>query len=414
MISLRKMTAFEVTCMWLAPSAAVARPTAPSGGARIGEVQVRAVPGAFFIDRALSVVAVTITTLLVAAATVATTVEVPRTVLSAGVLEPPSVWQVRPQEAGIVSRVLVQSGQLVHRGDTLLILDNVPIREAINTLETTIATADLASWKASTNRPFDVMTAEQRVMQSHGSASRARSQMLAVMVDNGIGMNVDSVLKAGPKTAHIALDVARANVQQADADAQIAILALSRLRRDTSEEVASRLTAKRARMNLQLLRQRYSHLAICTPIDGVVLTDGVTRLVGQSVREGEKLFELGSALGWTARLLVGERQAALIHVGQAAVVEMPRADGPENLSISGTVKAIGAEPWHATGDADGLVGVAGTGSGYLTLVQLDSGQATPLSQVARRGRTVNARIITGRAKLGMLLYEKMFGKHSVR
>ena len=75
-----------------------------------------------------------------------------------------------------------------------------------------------------------------------------------------------------------------------------------------------------------------------------MLTDGLERLSGKVLQEGEGLLEIGGDDDWRAELLVPERDVSRIRVGDDVQVELKafgRVNAPE---IRGKVLTVGAEP----------------------------------------------------------------------
>ena len=145
------------------------------------------------------------------------------------------------------------------------------------------------------------------------------------------------------------------------------------------------------------LEQRLSQLTLHAPADGIVLTDGLERLSGKVLQEGETLLEIGGDDGWRAALLVAERDVSRIRVGDPVQVEL-RAFGRVNSpEIRGQVLTVGAEP---------APGAAGENRMFPVMVRLhrDDLEAVGLERL-RRGYTASAKVVTRSERLIDLIWE---------
>src|SRR4051812_36997956 len=87
--------------------------------------------GSRLAARAVHWTVVALALLVVGGAVASFTVRVRLTVRAPGALEPVQVWPVRALEPGLVSAVLVRTGQVVRAGQPLLQLDTLELAEAV-------------------------------------------------------------------------------------------------------------------------------------------------------------------------------------------------------------------------------------------------------------------------------------------
>lgn len=100
------------------------------------------------------------------------------------------IVEVRPQVNGLITKILIQEGQTVRKGQTLFIIDQVPYQAAVNTAEAALASAKASEATAQINYDakkqlhdqqvlgdFDLQTAHQSLLQARAQVSQAQAQL---------------------------------------------------------------------------------------------------------------------------------------------------------------------------------------------------------------------------------------------
>ena len=110
--------------------------------------------------------------------------------------------EIRPQVSGLITQVLVEEGALVHKGQTLFVIDQVPYKAALKQAEASVATAEAneaiakqtlegkqALFKDKVISDFELRTAENNYKSAKASLAQALAYTeVKSPVDGNAGM----------------------------------------------------------------------------------------------------------------------------------------------------------------------------------------------------------------------------------
>lgn len=375
---------------------------------RLPDLDDRRPTSAWLIGRVVRVTLAAFVGLVIVGALVVSVVRVRVMVDAAGVLEPSLVWPVRARVTGVVSAVLVHTGDTVRAGQPIVRLDSAESAESVDELRAQRDGARADAERAVATAPLEGERLAAQVAEVEARLIRTRAALRQRMVDFGVGGDPDTVVRAVGSRTHVGLDAAAADVLAGEAElraarAQLSAAALSRF------DIARRWAdVARLEAGLRVAERRRTLTTVVADTFGVVLTEQLERLYRASVREGDLLLELGDVRNWRAALLVREQDVHRVSVGDTVRLEVP---GLRSLLRSerllGRVLSI-AEQSAVTSAGEQPVGVprgAGEGAGrYGVLVAVDQAQveAIGLRQI-RRGFAVQAKIVTRSVSLLRLL-----------
>jgi multidrug resistance efflux pump len=337
--------------------------------------------------------------LLMAGATVASVmIRMKVTVDGAGVLQPAQVWSVRGEETGVVRDVLVRMGDTVRAGQVIARLDTVQLSSELGQLRSRRRVLELDLRLARSSVPLEARSVAERSAEADAGLVRANAALRQRLVEHGFQPDVQAVRRTYRVGTNVAVDEALAAVMTAEAAARTARIEAERLGLKSIEQ--SRQQEQMAELDVQMatLEQRLSRRTLHAPADGIVLTDGVERLPGKVLQEGETLLEIGGDDDWRAALLVPERNVSRIRVGDDVQVELSAFSRVNSPDIRGKVLTVGAEPAPDALQAGNRM--------FPVTVRLDRGdlEAVGLERL-RRGYTANARIVTRSERLIDLIGE---------
>ena len=228
---------------------------------------------------------------------------------------------------GEVLRVLVQEGEAVRRGQTLLELNQ---RQALSELEQ--ARSELAEAQNALQFLQRGGTEnEVRELRAQGEvAKRERDQAVADVARN------ERLLEKGA-VARMELEQSRARLAKAEAD--FAVLD-QKLNRPYSPEELGRAQARvrAAQAAVDLGESRLRATAVVSPLDGVVYSRAVR--AGDFVHTGDLLASVGELGQMRVRVYVDEPDLGRVARGQAVLV---RWDGLPDREWKGQVERLPAE-----------------------------------------------------------------------
>lgn len=337
--------------------------------------------------------------LLMASATVASVmIRMKVTVDGSGVLQPAQVWSVRGEETGVVRDVLVRMGDTVRAGQVIARLDTVQLSSELGQLRSRRRVLELDLRLAQTAVPLEARSVAERSAEAGAELVRANAVLRQRLVEHGFEPDEQAMRRTYRVGTNVAVDEALAAVMAAEAAARTARIEAERLGLKSIEQSRQQELLAEVDVQIATIEHRLSQRTLHAPAPGIVLTDGLERLSGKVLQEGESLLEIGGDDDWRAALLVPERNVSRIRVGDDAQVELTafgRVNAPE---IRGRVLTVGAEP---AADAP-----QGGNRMFPVTVRLDRGdlEAVGLERL-RRGYTANARIVTRSERLIDLIGE---------
>ena len=105
------------------------------------------------------------------------------TVSADGVLEPAAIWPVRSTESGLLTTILVQTGDSVDAGQIVARLDSIEAWAAVADLESQLRKIRIERDRAMRSAPIDVQRAQSGVTSAEAHVLRARTLLRQRMVD---------------------------------------------------------------------------------------------------------------------------------------------------------------------------------------------------------------------------------------
>jgi HlyD family secretion protein len=319
------------------------------------------------------------------------------TVDGMGMLQPTEIWSIRSEEPGVVRDVLVRMGDSVRAGQAIAHLDTVQLASSLEQLRSRRRALEHDLRLARMAMPLDARAVQERRAEADAELVRTRALLRQRLVEAGFNADVEEVRRSYRLGTHIAIDQALAALMTAEAAARNARIELDRLSLKTIEQGRQQEQLGELDSQIAAIEQRVSHLTLHAPAAGIVLTDGLERLPGKVLQEGETLLEISGQDDWRAALLVAERDVSRIRVGDAAQVEL-KAFGQVNApEIRGNVLSVGAEPAAEAQAGNRMFPV-------LVRLSREDLEAVGLERL-RRGYTAQAKIVTRDERLITLIWE---------
>ncbi len=350
-----------------------------------------------WVSRAVSLSLGIFLLLLGGFALAASQIELKVTVDGMGMLQPTEIWSIRSGETGVVRDVLVRMGDTVRAGQPIAHLDTVQLASSLEQLGARRRALEHDLQLARTAVPLDARAAQERRAEADAELVRTRALLRQRLLEYGFDPDVDEVRRTHRMGTHIAIDQALASLMTAEAAARNARIEVDRLGLKTIEQGRRQEELAEFDSQIAAIEQRISHLTLHAPAAGIVLTDGLERLPGTLLQEGETLLEISEGDDWRAAVLVAEGDVARIRVGDPAQVELKafgRANSPE---IRGNVLTVGAEPAPGAQAGNRMFPV-------LVSLSREDLEAVGLERL-RRGYTAEVRIVTRDERMITLIWE---------
>jgi multidrug resistance efflux pump len=359
---------------------------------RLPALDEDAAPATGMIRHAVTILLLILAMLAAIAVVVATVITVDVTVEAAGTLEPTRIWPVRSRESGTIIETLVTSGDSVRRGQLLGRLDPLQQSSTIAGLRTRIAELRLLLKRDSSAQRVAGMEAEEQLRLASIALVRARALLRQKLVDFGLPDDVDALLRSYHKGRQVVLDLAVADLEEAES--RVRANELYRERAVTGELDLARqfATLRGLQHELEMAELRAERLHLNSPAKGVVLSEQVHQLIGRRVQEGDVVLEIAEQDAWQAVLSLTEKDVHKVRMNDPVKLEIGALSSAAER-LSGRITHVGQQPQTM---ADGTT----AGGAYRVVVAID-GAAEPL----RRGYTVRAHIIARSGRIIRLVWD---------
>jgi multidrug resistance efflux pump len=356
-------------------------------------------------QRAISLTLVTMCALAVATIIALIFVTVDLSVEGKGVLEAARTWEVRSQSTGILREVFVATGDSVKRGQSLIRLDSVAVAAHVAELQNEYHAQLLAYERTKAAMPIQQQQKQIALLATRAKQVSARASLR----DEITGMtmrtdiDLDSLLRAYKPGKWVRVDNAVAAVMASAADSATAVTDLH-----LADLTSLDLQRQQSQMNQVLEQIRVGELdlrrlLLRAPVDGIVSTEHVERLVGTAVKEGDQILEIGERSGWRAELAVSQSEISEVRLDDPAEIEILGFRRGARQLLRGHVVAIAVKPTSGSSAA-----VNGDNrqiaTQYRVTVEVDP-SASPRDEPSdlRMGYSVKGRIITGSGRLGAVI-----------
>jgi multidrug resistance efflux pump len=356
------------------------------------------VVGGRLVSRAVSITLVIFVLLFGGAALAATLIKLKVTVDGSGVLQPSEIWAVRSEETGVVRDVLVRMGDTVRSGQPIAHLDTLKLASDLDQLRSRRRALELGLQLQQTSVPLEVRTVQEQRSKAEAELVRARAALRQRLVEHGFDPDIDTVRRTYQVGTNVAIDEGLGNLLVAEGAARTARIEAERLGLKSIEQSRQQEQMQEIDFQIATAQQRLARLTLNAPATGIVLTDGLERLPGKVVQEGESLLEIAEEEeGWRAELLVAERDVSRVSVGDEVQVELRAFGRVDSPKLRGTVQTVGAEPAVATTSPTRMFPV-------VVRMHREDLEAVGLERL-RRGYTAEAKIVTRSERMIRLIWE---------
>lgn len=218
--------------------------------------------------------------------------------------------------AGYVARVNVRENQEVHRGDTLLVIDDDELRVRLAQ-----ADADLAAARAllgggsivgQATAAIEVSSRQQSALEAQLEAARANARRARADFARIEGLAAKQIVsRQALDAAQAAVEAADANVTSLERQVSAAGAGVSSAEAGVRLAQARYDAARAARDNAAL---QLSYAAVLAPVDGAVSRK--TADVGQLLQPGQPILSIVAADSVWVTANFKETQVAVMHPGQ--------------------------------------------------------------------------------------------------
>jgi HlyD family secretion protein len=233
----------------------------------------------------------------------ATRGDIMQTVVASGRVATPQRMSVGAVITGWVTRIPVDEGQSVRRGDVLIVLDDRDLRAAEAQAEAAVAQAEARIRQL---REVGLPAAEQGLVQAQANLVLARQQY---------ERNLD--LKAKGFLSQSALDDSKRNLDVAESQLSAARLQVQTNGPAGSDFLLAQSALQQARANLAMTRARLDQTIIRAPADGTLIGRDVEP--GEAVQPGKELMVLAPVGETQIIVQIDEKNLSQLRVGQQAI-----------------------------------------------------------------------------------------------
>lgn len=267
-----------------------------------------------------------------------------------GILEPGTIWFARAQESGTIEEVRVRLGQAVNAGDTLATLDTGQIAEEIRSLRSQVRALELQRLHADAAEQREREARLQRITLAKARVLRAEAEWRDRLSAHGYlpGAGAPKVVEG----AHIAVDMAMADVRTAHAELALSQLDTIRSRTIALEHQQQRQQREAIEIRISRLEDRRRSHVIRAPASGIVLAGDTRELSGIAVVAGQPVLQIGDPNEWRVTMQMSDEDVRKIQLGAVARVEPNGTRSISRSTLTATVDFI-APAAVSNGSANG-------------------------------------------------------------
>ncbi len=271
---------------------------------------------------------------------------------------------IQAEVAGVIVELLVEEGDEVQEGQTLLRLDALQLQAEVDSAKAQLgaAEADARSSEVGVATAEANLAAEETALanakveagQSQTSQERAKSsfQRKQQMFDRGlIGREEYEISKAEARLAEQRVDFANARIKQAEANVRAAVT-----RVDAAKAVRDASSRRREAQQAAVARavDMASKTVIKAPLSGLITACNVEKgeraVPGIQSNPVATLMTIADMSVIEAEIEVDEADIVSVQLGARAEVEV---DAIRDLKLSGEVTEIGQSPIPSTDNQEG-------------------------------------------------------------
>ncbi len=263
-------------------------------------------------------------------------------VTSQGTLEPLCKILVRSKTSGVVEQILVEEGDVVRKGDTLVIVDNDGILAEIARINQEIAITEnllkisqlelqetINQNKVTRDELLSMITKVTMELETDISLYRFEQEMQPEKVDS---LLPDSRLE--PQT-----------IRQKRIDLELLMNKLSSMKSYSveskhNEAQAHEIRIVQLRKQMEFLQEKLTETAIIAPEAGTVLMIDPDRLLGDLLATGQPVCCIADLSDWCVRAYVQEKDRPRICVDQRARISIVALSEMSYGYLDGEVKEI--------------------------------------------------------------------------
>ena len=247
--------------------------------------------------------------------------EIVQTIVASGRAETPFGLEIGSQVIGNVTRVLVEEGATIRKGDVLITLDDSQKQASVDQARATVLQARTSLAQLT---ELTLPVAEQTLIETRATALNARTQLARTLqlAERAVatGQTVENMQRA--------YDVAATSVRSAE-------LAVRSASPGGSAHQAALAGLAQSQAALRVAEAQLRLATITAPISGVVIARHVE--AGAVVQAGAPLLVLAPQLTKELVVQIDERNLGLIVVGQSALAS---ADAYPDATFDAVLSAI--------------------------------------------------------------------------
>lgn len=364
------------------------------------EIDIKKNTGIRLVSRAVSLTFL----ILVIAASVALvimfTVSMDLTIDAEGVLEPAFIKHIHSNESGIIKDVFVTSGDTVTAGQKIAVLDSLQLIRNLTEVQFDIKQIRNTLDRETEQSGFDEKENILQLQKAEAQFLKAKAAFRDRLLNFFPKANVDSIYENYLPGSHITLDFAMAEISSAEADIASRKLAIEKRALKKYDIKEMEINFDKLLSQEKTLLEKLNNIVIRSPVEGIVLTEGINELPGKRINEGDLVLDIGETKNWDVVLFVTERDVHQIKLGNDVKVEMNALQSTEDFELyEGSVISVAEERVLANaaryGSFSGL---------YRVTAKLLSKANSPVNgSKLKYGYNVKGNIITDSGKIYELL-----------
>ncbi|PIQ09561.1 MAG: hypothetical protein COW71_05890 [Ignavibacteriales bacterium CG18_big_fil_WC_8_21_14_2_50_31_20] len=354
-----------------------------------------------FVNKAVSITFIILALVFSIALIVIFLVDIELTIDAEGILEPSNINYIHSTETGVIENILINSGDTVKVNQPLAILDSVQLKRNLIEIESEIALNENTYNHDLAKTIFVNRQNEYLLKKAKSQLIRAKATFrdrLSNFFDNS---KVDSIYNNYKIGSHITLDYAMAEIISVQADISLRELEIEMQELKKYDTNTIQINLNKLYFEQKTLKEKLLNTIIKSPVNGIVLSEGLENLVNNYLTEGTLLFEIGSINSWKIILFVRENEVHQIVKNSRVKVELSALQTTEDFDLyEASVTSISAERISSNDKYSNFAGL------YRITATLNNGNISKIDlSKLKYGYKVKGKIITNSGKISKLLMQ---------
>ena len=309
------------------------------------DIEVKKNVSVRLVNKAVSITFIVIVATVIIAVIVAFNVNMRITISGEGVLRPSGINHIHSTEAGIIKKVLINSGDTVKINQPLVVLDSIQLKKNLIDIQSQIASAENTLRRKLFQESFDKIQDSISLSQAEIQLLKSKASFRDRISSFFPKTNMDSLIQIYTPGKNIVLDYSMADIKSAEEDIKLKKLDIQKQKLVKYDLADISIKLDNLYAQKKILKDHLKNIVIKSPVSGIILSESVKNLTGNYVSEGSSLFDIAETNNWEVILFISERDINQVKTNNKVKIHLDALSSNDNYDLfNATVTSIAEEP----------------------------------------------------------------------